>query len=214
MKHLDFYKILIIVWMSGIWMYFYNILPEQVPIHWGIDGLPDQMGHKLILILLFPILSAFLALLFPVLSRIDPKKENYKKFWTAWEILQIGILLFFAYMYVVILYMSLHPEKSILTFMMIWLGFLFVILGNFMGKIRQNYFVWIKLPWTLNDEENWNKTHRLSGKIFVVWWGIFLLNTFFMWNPVILFVWVLISTIFIPWIYSYLLYKKKSDKTL
>ena len=85
------------------------------------------------------------------------------------------------------------------------LGIIFVILGNYLPKAKQNYTFGYKIPWTLNSEENWNKTHRLAGWIMVIAGIIFIINAFFLfeWVPAVLTVLALA-----PVVYSYLLYKK------
>ena len=106
--------------------------------------------------------------LFWFLPKLDPKKENYEKFGKAWEVFQFAIIGFTAYIHIISLIMAMHPEYSMSPFMFGGLGVFFIILGNFMGKIRRNYFVGIKTPWTIDNEEVWNKTTRLSGWLWVL----------------------------------------------
>lgn len=208
MKKLFIYKLLIILIMSIVWAYFYPKLPDLVPIHWWPDWTADKMWSKLINILSFPILNLAVTLLFPILYKIDPKRENYAKFSNIWEIIQFSIIWYFAYLYFVIIYASLNNDANVAQFMLVWIWVLFIILWNFMWKIRQNYFVWIKLPWTLANEEVWNKTHRFSWKLFVIWWILILLNSFILFYPFIVFLIILTFIIILPWIYSYLIFKK------
>lgn len=208
MKKLFFYKLLIVLVMIIVWSFCYTKLPDVVPTHWWPSWLPDATWSKLINIVLFPALTLLIVILFPILSKIDPRKENYEKFAKVWEIFQFSIVWFFAYMYFVILYLSANPEVSITKFMMFWLWILFIILGNYLWKIRQNYFVGIKLPWTLSCEEVWNKTHRASWKLFFIWWLIFFINWFLGFFPILVFIITLIFIIIVPIVYSYVIYKK------
>lgn len=208
MKKLFIYKLLIVLVMILVGIYFYGILPEQVPSHWWPNGLPDAYSSKILNIVLFPILTLLMVILFPVLSKIDPKKENYEKFSKVWEIIQFSIILFFAYIYFVILYLSANPNLSITTYMMFWLWFLFIILWNYFWKIKQNYFIWIKLPWTLSNEDVWNKTHRLSWKLFVFAGILFIINWFINFFPIFLFIFSLIFILIIPILYSYIIFNK------
>lgn len=208
MNKLFLYKLLIVWVMFLVWGYFYTLLPNEVPTHWGPNGLPDAYGSKLLNVVLFPVLALFIVVIFPILSKIDPKKENYEKFGKSWEIIQFAIIWFFAYIYFVILYLSLYPTQSITPFMLFGLWTLFIILGNYFGKIRQNYFIGIKLPWTLSSEEVWNKTHRFSGKLFVISGIIFLINSFLQIYPIWVFIVSLIIIVLFPLVYAYMSYKK------
>ena len=58
------------------------------------------------------------------------------------------------------------------------IGLLLVFIGNYFGKIRHNYTFGIKTPWTLASEEVWNKTHRISGPLWVVAGLIWMLSIF------------------------------------
>ncbi len=87
------------------------------------------------------------------------------------------------------------------------IGILFIVLGNYMSKNQQNYTVGIKLPWTLNSEENWNKTNRLASKLWVIGGIILLINIFLEIDVIFLGVLILIGVI--PAVYSFILYKKE-----
>ncbi len=212
MKKLLVYKLLIVVIMSLVWVYFFNLLPDTVPIHWDFEGKPDRMWSKLMHLLMFPVISLWLVLLFAFLPKLDPKKENYDKFWTAWEIFQFSILGFFFYIYLVSIFIILNPEYNISTFMMAWVWVLFIVLWNYMWKIRQNYFVGIKLPWTLANEEVWNKTHRFGGKMFMLAWFMFIVNAYFLRQVVGVFVVAISLAVIAPIVYAYLVFKKIKNK--
>jgi uncharacterized membrane protein len=113
MKKLLFIKLAVVLGMVIIGAIAYTELPEIVPIHWGIDGHPDRAGSKLIPVLLFPIIAFLFVILSPLISRLDPKKDNYKKFANIWEIVQFSILGLFAYLYFVVLYVLFNPEVNI-----------------------------------------------------------------------------------------------------
>jgi len=205
------YKLLIVVVMVMVWVFIYPKLPDTVPIHWWFDGQADRMWSKLMHVVMFPAIALFMALLFSYLPKLDPKKENYEKFGSVWEIFQFSILGFFLYIYIVSSYIMFNPEYNISKFVLFGIWLLFVILWNYMWKIRQNYFVGIKLPWTLADEEVWNKTHRFGGKMFMLGWALFILNTFFLRQIVWVFTVVVCLIIFSPIIYAYLIFKKKKS---
>jgi uncharacterized membrane protein len=186
----------------------FDQLPDQIPTHWNIEGQPDAYTDKGTAIYLFPGITFVVALLFPFLSRIDPRKDKYVLFRRPWLILQTVIVLFFAYMYFVTMYLTFHPEQPIERFVFIGIGVLFIAIGNYLGKVRQNYFVGIKTPWTLHNEEVWNKTQRIGGWAFMFAGLAILINAFFMWQLVPVMVVAIAVAALLPIIYSYVIYKK------
>ena len=91
---------------------------------------------------------------------------------------------------------------------MILVGILFIVIGNYLPKCRQNYTVGIKLPWTLHDEENWNRTHRLAGKIWMVGGLLFLLLAVSGYENTVIMPIIMLVIVFVPVVYSYLYYVK------
>ena len=95
----------------------------------------------------------------------------------------------------------------IFFFLSLAMGILFMVIGNYLPKCKQNYTMGIKLPWTLHDEDNWNRTHRLAGWTWMAGGILMILNAFLNWE------WILWGSlalmVLIPFIYSYLLYRKK-----
>ncbi len=87
------------------------------------------------------------------------------------------------------------------------LGLILIVLGNYLPKSRQNYTVGIKLPWTLNDENNWNKTHRLAGKIWMICGLVCTLVVFLDFYIDVVTIGIVLVISIIPAIYSFLLYK-------
>lgn len=200
-------KVLLILSMLALTWIVYDKLPAQMPIHWNFSWQPDNFWPKERAILLLPWISIVMIILFYFLSSIDPRKEKYNKFAREWEIIQVIILSFFTYIYAVMIYITLNPEKSITSFMLLGLWIMFTLLWNYMWKLRSNYFIWIKTPWTLDNEQVWNKTHRLWWIVFVLWWLSFILLAFFQLYIAWIF-WVVIWTmIILPIAYSYFVYK-------
>lgn len=200
---------LAIIAMFALGQYYLPALPEQVPSHWNFTGEVDSYMPATQFVLIFPAIALGLAIFFPILAHIDPRHRNYRYFQKPWFILQNIIILFFAYMYFITLYISLNPTQNLNPgpFIIGGIGILFIIIGNYLGKIRQNYFVGIKTPWALNNADNWNKTHRLGGWLFLLAGIIFLLEAFLWWHIVPIFITTIAITVLLPFIYSYLLYR-------
>lgn len=201
-------KAILIVAMFGLSLALLPSLPERVPIHWNVEGKIDGYGDRNFGAFFVPVLSIVLAALFAFIPRLDPKKKNYEQFMKAWEIFQIAFLIFMLYLHSITLYLTFHPEQSMTPFMLIGIGILFVVMGNYMGKVRQNYFFGIRTPWTLDNEEVWNKTQRLGGWCFVISGLLFLINAYFQTLIVIQFFVSIIIAAVIPIVYSYVIYKR------
>jgi len=193
--------------ISGVVLY--PQLPSKLPTHWNIYGQIDSYMPKNIAIWLIPGLILLMIVGFQIMPALDPKKEKYKLFRQEWEIIQLIFVGFFSYLHGIILYLSLNPTKNIRPLMFIGFGTLFILLGNYLSKVRQNYFLGIKTPWALSDEDNWNKTHRFASWCFVIAGVIILFEAYFIWlAPVVVFA-SIFSAAIIPTVYSYLIFKNK-----
>jgi immunity protein, SdpI family len=201
-------QLLIVAAMLVTGLILFDSLPDQLPSHWNIAGEVDAYVDKGLGIYLFPGITLAIALLFPILSSIDPRKKKYKAFQRPWHILQMAIVLFFAYIYFVTLYLAFHPEVSIVQFIFAGMGILFIVIGNYLGKVRQNYFVGIKTPWTLDNEEVWNKTQRVGGWSFLIAGLIILINGFVQWQLVASMIVAVSIAAILPIVYSYVLHKR------
>lgn len=188
----------------------YSYLPETMPIHWNAKGQVDNYGSKAMAAFLF-FLPILLALMFQFLPKIDPKKQNYVKFQKYYDIFAIFMTAFFVVVNGVMLTETLKPGTlSIGLVISIGVSLMLIVLGNMMGKIKHNYFMGIKTPWTLADPDVWNKTHRVGGIMWVVI-GILALITSFISTvifSVILLVGALGSTV-VLYILSYVWFKKR-----
>ncbi len=200
-------QICIVISMLVVALILWPRLPEMMPSHWNVNGEIDSYMNKTTWVWLFPGITFLLALMFPFLSRIDPKKEKYTLFRRPWLILQMVFVVFFAYMYFISLYISLHPEVLITPFIIGGLGVMFTLIGNYLGKVRQNWFIGIRTPWTLDNEEVWNKTQRLGGLLFTISGLIIFAEAFIGWLlPWVVGISIAIAAI-VPIVYSYFLYR-------
>lgn len=183
-------------------------LPEQIPSHWGIHGEVDGWANKTTTVFGFPALMIALHWLCVLASSADPKSKNYHAsmirlvLWICPGIsLLVNSLVYTA---------ALGYSFDIQLILPLFEGVLFIIVGNLLPKCRQSYTLGIKLPWTLNNEENWNKTHRLAGKVWVGG-GVIILATAF-WGSFWIMIGTTLAMVIIPTIYSYCLYRKQSQK--
>lgn len=185
----------------------YNKLPEKIPTHFNINGEVDSYGSKFFVCILFPIILCIINLLLNIILNNDPKKQNHNEaLLTIFKFIIPSISLIFIPSSILI---SLGFNINIAIIAPIFISIIFILIGNYLPKCRPNYTMGIRLPWTLNNENNWIKTHRLSGFLWVISGLILLLTTLI--NKNLSFYVLIISiilTVIIPCIYSFILYKK------
>lgn len=201
--------IVALMFIAGAALYSY--LPDMIPTHWGFEGQPNQWSPKTWGVWLIPLMSLAFLVFFPILPKLDPRRENYEKFKQPWGVIQTSLIAFMAYIFGVTMFVTFYAQYNAMVgrAVVFGMGVLFVILGNYMGKIRQNYFVGLKTPWTLDDPEVWQKSQRLTGWAFVLF-GLLAIIESILWIAVpYMFFAGLAMTILVPLVYSYKLAAKK-----
>ena len=179
-------------------------LPDTVAVHFGPDGQADGWSSKAFAVFYMPLFLLGVHLLCIFLTAADPKRRSISDkalglvFWiTPLCSVIVGIVTYT---------IALGMDIDVNLIMMLTVGLLFIVLGNYLPKCRQNYTVGIKIPWTLHDPENWNKTHRFAGKLWIVGGAVIMLNAF------LSSVWIMIAMMavmaFLPILYSFVLYRR------
>lgn len=191
------------------WVIAYPKLPEQVPIHWNFNGEANGFASKISA--LFSTLGIMILLYVSMafLPKVDPRKINYKYFSKSYHIMLNVILGVLFVINIMMLANAVGYDVPIGSIGPLVVGIIFMVLGNYMPQVRSNFFIGIRTPWTLSNDEVWKKTHRAASKIFFFGGLIMILTTFTpaFWKEVILFV-VIAVTIIAPYLYSYLLYRR------
>ncbi|MHB1420346.1 MAG: SdpI family protein [Bacillota bacterium] len=200
------------VWMAGLLIagfLIYPQLPEQVPSHWNVRGEVDAYSSRVFGAFFAQGLSIGIYLLMLLIPSIDPKRENYSRFAGAYRFLRWGFVLFFSGMFIVTNMVALGYQLDVGLIVKAAVSVLMIIIGNVMGQLRHNDFVGIKTPWTLANEEVWQRTHRLGGKIWVLG-GLLMLALSPVqarWGAVLFFILVVAMAI-VPTVYSYIIYRR------
>lgn len=188
--------------------FFWAKLPEQVPMHWNIKGEIDDYGSRATLII-FPLMTIAIVVFLWAVPFIDPKKKG-EYFQPTLNALGLILATFMLFIFILILVSSLGYKKDVSSFVIIGVLLLLMFIGNYFGKLRPNYFVGIRTPWTLEKEEVWIKTHRLAGVLWV--FGSLCMIVLALLMPREAFVYIFIPFILLislaPVIYSYIIYKK------
>ena len=180
----------------------------KVPMRWNSQGQVDGYGSKAFASLFFPLLTIAMYLLMLFLPKADPLKENYQYFEKQYYFIRLMLVLMFAGIFFFTFLAAMGYKLNIMYFMVPFLSIFFIVMGIFMPKIKRNYFVGIKTPWTLQSDEVWIKTHKFAGKTMVVG-GILAFLTIFLGDLAFgFFLAIVLTSALLPVLYSYLLYRK------
>ena len=188
--------------LAGIILW--NQLPDQIPTHWNASGEIDGWSSKPFTVLGLPLVMLAAQWLCVLGTAADPKRENHPNkilHLVLWIIPVLSVLL-----HVVTYAVALGKEVRMEVVMPVVVGLILAIVGNYLPKCKQNYTIGIKIPWTLNSEENWNRTHRFAGRLWTVCGLVIMLTGFF--GGFWIFFGVVLLMVLAPFIYSYLLHRK------
>ena len=188
-------------------------LPEQIPIHFDAQGVVDGYGSAYTIFLL-PAIMLGVNVLGEITKHVDPKTKNYGYFSKHYYLfyLALNVFLFLVQMYMISYALELITF-NVTSVVLVALGVLFILIGNMMPKVKQNFFMGIKTPWTLADEYVWYETHRFSGKVWFVM-GLVMCVGAFLPNAVgiAIEITVLAIGVIVPIAYSYVIYKRRASK--
>ncbi len=181
----------------------WNRLPENIATSFGWNGEVTGYNSKMFAVIGLPVILTFVNLICIIATTADPKRKNIsKRMFTA----VISIVPVCSLLCGICIYSNALGYKiSIESIMPVFVGVLFFALGFILPKCKQNYTIGIKLPWTLHNEENWNKTHKLAGKLWIV--GGIIMTVAGLFNLTFIFMLIIFLLAIIPAVYSYLLYR-------
>lgn len=189
--------------------YLWNSLPKKVPMHWNLKGEIDDWGSKYSLvglIFLLPVLTYVLMLLIP---KIDTKKRIEFMGGKYYQI-KFVLVCFMSVLALFIIHSSKSQTLSSPSMVFVMIGLLFMALGNYFKVIKQNYFLGIKTPWTLESEEVWKLTHILAGKLWIIGGLLIIIFSLVITENINFYIFISITSIIsiVPIVYSFLIYKK------
>ena len=204
-KEIPFLAIALIPFVYLI--YIWNRLPEKVPMHWNGAGEIDRYGDKKELLVMLFMLVGITYFVFLIIPSIDPK-QKLQNMGNKLNNLRMILTLFMSGLAVFTLY-SVQQKNSNPGFVFAIIGLLFAFLGNYFKTIKPNYFIGIRTPWTLENEEVWKKTHLMGGKLWFVG-GLLMALTFVLPNKIqfYTFMGIVVVITVVPIVYSYLEFKK------
>lgn len=183
---------------------FYDKMPAELPTHWNFRGEVDKYSSRFdAMVLTQGVLVIMNAVLLFMLDN-DPRNKKQNNF--VMTISKLTLPLLMLVIYIITIMSGFGREVKVSTILPIFIGLLIIAIGNYLPKTRRNYTMGIKLPWTLNSDENWRRTHRLGGICFIGI-GLSLIISIFFKSEVIFFAALIIGGL-IPGFYSYYLYTK------
>lgn len=202
--------LIILMAITAIVMYQAPCTPNLMPTHWNAAGEVDGWNSKAFALFFFPALALAIYFLITFLPKIDPFKRNYEQFEMPYYFIRLSLILFISLIY----FYSLGAGVGLITFNIRFfiiplLSILLIVMGSFMPKIKRNFFVGFRAPWTLQSDEVWEKTHKFGGKVFIVMGFLsFLTILLKSSNSFLIFISLIIAGSLAPLVYSYFLYRK------
>lgn len=163
--------LMILVWAVSAW--FYPGLPQRIPTHWNIHGQVDGHGDKRWAVFLMPLFTTGLLALFAFLPALSPKKFEVDAFRPTYLFIMVAMVALFVHIQAIILMATwqevgggakrIDVGRSLVGGIFVF----FALMGNVMGKVRKNFYIGFRVPWTLASDRVWNDTHRLAAWLMV-----------------------------------------------
>jgi uncharacterized membrane protein len=185
----------------------YPQLPAIVPMHWNAHGQVDSWGPKWQLLVFAPGIMLGLVALFAALPWLSPKKFDVESFRPTYLYIMIVMVAMFAYIQILSLLAALGLALDIGRAAEGGISLFIALLGNVLGRVRRNFYVGIRTPWTIANERVWNVTHRLAAKTIFVGGLVGLIGVLLhapFWMPIACF----LVAAFVPAAYSLVFYKQ------
>jgi uncharacterized membrane protein len=203
-----------VAWAGSLYLYYgdRDLLPDPVPIHWNIQGEPNgwvPWDSVLWVFLLMPGAMALITFLTVALPWLSPKAYEVSRFGGTFGYVMAMTVVLMGYLHGVILWATFHGNQTFDGARALFGGVLlfFVVIGSVMGKVRRNFWMGVRTPWTLASEAVWDRTHRLAARLFVGG-GLVGLAALLAGVPVLWGLGGFFAVVFTPVVYSLVLYKR------
>lgn len=159
-----------VVVMAALSIWLYGDLPERVPTHWNASGEADGWSSRATAVVLLPLILLGTSAVLAVVPLIDPRRRNLERSAKPYQAVWVGVAVLLAAIHGFILFTAGESESQppVARFALLLTGGLLLVVGNYLGKIRSNWFAGVRTPWTLSSERSWARTHRLAGLLFVL----------------------------------------------
>ncbi len=190
-------------------IYIWNSLPQKVPMHWNLQGEIDRYGSKSELWLIPLMLPLLTYLLFVLIPYIDPKGK-IEKMGQKYHSLKFILTLSMSVLAIFIIYSAKSKSLTSPNYVIALIGVLYLVIGNYFKTVKPNYFIGIRTPWTLENEDIWKSTHQLAGKMWFIAGLCIVILSFILTQKINFILFILITSVItiIPILYSFLEFKK------
>jgi uncharacterized membrane protein len=209
MKKTDILIMLMIIASLIIAAYAYQVIEtEKIASHWNKEGQVDGYMSKFWGLFLIPIILITIYLLFLAIPKVDPLRKNIKKFRRYYDYFIFILILFLFYIFILTILANLGYNVKMDKMLFPAIGLLLIYLGLIMKKLKRNWFIGIRTPWTLSSDKVWEKTHKFGSILFIISGIIIIIGMLFK-TYLIFFVLVpIIASVILLVIYSYLEFRK------
>jgi len=198
---------LFIVAAVAVAAFLYPRLPDAVPTHWNINGEVDGYMPKPWGVIVLPLAAILVFVVMRLIPVISPKGYRTESFASVVHIFQVTAVGFMSLVAILALLAGSGVNVPLNEVIFAALGVMFMIIGNYLGKTRKNFFLGIRTPWTLASDEVWGRTHRVAGRLFILL-GLMMLAGVFFEVPVWALLGMLGALVVVPVVYSYVIYRK------
>lgn len=202
----------IILLPIGFGLAVWDRLPDVIATHWGVDNQPNGYSGKNMVVFGMPLLMLAMQWFCLAAMELDVKKRNHGPQVVRFMLWIIPAVSLFT---MAVTYSSaLGAKLNVGFWALLLLGLVFVATGNYLPKCRQNWTMGIRNRWTLSDPENWNRTHRIAGPVWMICGLVMIIGAFFSASPGVaygLFVPIAVAVL-LPTVYSYLYYKNNRNE--
>jgi uncharacterized membrane protein len=191
----------------------YPLLPDRIPVHWNLWGEVDGWTGKWPGAFVAPALALGVWLLLQVLPKVDPRRRNYERFQETYWVVVNMVIGFIGLVHVLSLGTALGWPIGVPRVILVLVGVLFVALGNYLPRLRPNWWMGIRTPWTLENDRVWRDTHRLGGKTFVAAGLVMMVSAFL--PPAFATVALVAAMVLgagVPLVYSYVLWRREQRR--
>jgi len=206
-----FLSVLFLLMLFAAYLWLRPHMPAIIPTHWNAQGRINGYMTPLKAVLVPMIVIAGLALLTVVLPVISPRGYGIEPFASVFAVVMLAVQAFVLLIALTMLLNGAGYPTHLPMVAMVGLGLLCMLMGNYMGKLRKNFFAGIRTPWTLANDEVWERTHRMAGWLFVLA-GVAIVIAAFMAASIMWAICLLLAAAFIPAIYSYVIYQRVQGK--
>lgn len=207
--------LILILLAVAVTIWLYPRLPDPMPTHWNFQNEVDGYSSRAAGAWLMPLMAAGIYLLLVAIPFLDPRRENVASMADLYRLVRLGMTGFMTLLHIVLLMAVLYGRSDLVgRAVPAIVGLLFLLIGNYMPRMRPNWFMGIRTPWTLSSDTVWRKSHLLGGRLFMLA-GFTLFLIPFLPEAVasIALIAVILVAAFLPIVYSYVIFRREQAKT-